>query len=38
MEYVLFGVENGPLSIRLILVFGRIKLKLNREEGLYQQC
>jgi hypothetical protein len=25
---VLFGVENGPLSIGLILVFGRIKLKL----------
>jgi hypothetical protein len=36
-EYVLFAVENGPLGIRLFLVFGRIKLKLNLEEGLYQQ-
>jgi hypothetical protein len=36
-ECILYAVENGPLSIILILVFGRIKLKLNLEEGLYQQ-
>jgi hypothetical protein len=27
-EYVLYAVENAPLSIRLILAFGRIKFKI----------
>lgn len=27
-KHILYAVENGPLSIRLILIFGRIKLKI----------
>jgi hypothetical protein len=31
-EYVLYAVENGSLSIRLILAFGRIKFKIILEK------